>query len=150
MGSNARRVRGLLCIFAFWIVSLSVGAQTQETSTYVPPRIVQALDENQLTVLKGNTHGLARTEFDQGAAPPDLPMERMLLVLKRSPEQEAALSKLLDDQQDKASLNYHKWLTPEQFGKQFGPGRSGHADGDFVAAVSRIPYRKCGQGPEHH
>jgi hypothetical protein len=48
-------------------------------------------------------------------------MERMLLVLKRSPEQEAALRRLLDDQQDKASPNYHKWLTPTKFGKQFGP-----------------------------
>jgi len=48
-------------------------------------------------------------------------MERMLLVLKRSPEQETALRKLLDDQQDKNSPNYHKWLSPEQFGAQFGP-----------------------------
>jgi subtilase family serine protease len=45
----------------------------------------------------------------------------MLLVLKRSAAQEAALRKLLDDQQDKASPNYHKWLTPETFGEQFGP-----------------------------
>jgi pro-kumamolisin-like protein len=48
-------------------------------------------------------------------------MRRMLLVLKRSPEQEAALQKLLDDQQDKSSPTYHQWLTPEQFGQQFGP-----------------------------
>ena len=46
---------------------------------------------------------------------------RMLLVLKRSPEQETALRKLLDDQQDKNSTSYHKWLAPEQFGAQFGP-----------------------------
>ncbi|HSS97281.1 MAG TPA: S53 family peptidase, partial [Terriglobales bacterium] len=64
--------------------------------------------------------GLARREFDQGAAPADLPMERMLLVLKRSPEQQTSLSKLLDDQQDPSSASYHKWLTPEQFGQQFG------------------------------
>ena len=87
----------------------------------VLPRIVQPVDETKLTVLKGNTHRLARSQFDQGVAPADLPMERMLLVLKRSPEQESALRKLLDDQQDKASPNYHKWMTPEQFGKQFGP-----------------------------
>ena len=85
------------------------------------PLITQALDETQLTVLKGNTHGLARPEFDLGRAPATLPMQRMLLVLKRSDEQEAALRKLLDDQHDKHSANYHKWLTPEQFGAQFGP-----------------------------
>jgi hypothetical protein len=48
-------------------------------------------------------------------------MERMLLVLKRSPEQETALARLLDEQQDKNSPNYHRWMTPEQFGQQFGP-----------------------------
>src|SRR5580658_8982386 len=85
------------------------------------PLITQPVDNSQLTVLKGNTHPLARPIYDMGKAPADLPMNRMLLVLKRSPEQEYALRKLLDDQQDKTSPNYHKWLTPEQFGKQFGP-----------------------------
>ncbi len=85
------------------------------------PRIVQPIDENQLATLKGNRHPLARAEFDRGPAPPDLPMERMLLVLKRSAEQEAALTRLLQEQQDKSSANYHKWLTPEEFGEQFGP-----------------------------
>ena len=72
-------------------------------------------------MLPGNIHPLARLQFDRGFAPADLPMNRMLLVLKRSPEQEAALETLLDDQQDKASKNYHRWLTPEEFGEQFGP-----------------------------
>jgi subtilase family serine protease len=90
-------------------------------SVALRPLITQPVDENQLTVLKGNTHRLARPEFDWGTAPATLPLQRMLLVLKRNPEQEAALRKLLDDQQDMASPSYHKWLTPEQFGQQFGP-----------------------------
>jgi hypothetical protein len=45
----------------------------------------------------------------------------MLLVLQRSPSQEAALEQLLDQQQDHSSPNYHQWLTPQQFGQQFGP-----------------------------
>lgn len=85
------------------------------------PRITQAVDETQLTSLPGNIHPLARREFDGGAAPPSQPMERMLLVLQRSAEQEAALRELLDEQQDKSSPNYHNWLTPEQFGQRFGP-----------------------------
>jgi subtilase family serine protease len=85
------------------------------------PRITQAVDETKLTLLKGNTYPLARPEYDQGAAPPSLPMENMLLVLKRSPQQEAALEKLMAEQLDKSSPNFHRWLTPEQLGKQFGP-----------------------------
>jgi hypothetical protein len=65
------------------------------------PLITQPVDNSQLTVLKGNTHPLARLVYDMGKAPADLPMNRMLLVLKRSPEQEYALQKLPDDQQDK-------------------------------------------------
>ncbi len=83
--------------------------------------ITQPIVEGQLTTLRGNTHPLARPQFDIGAAPLDLPMQRMLLVLKRSPEQDFALRKLVDNQQDKASANYHRWLTPDEFGVQFGP-----------------------------
>jgi len=85
------------------------------------PRIVGPIDETRLSVLKGNTHPLALPGFDRGAVPADLPMQRMLLILKRSPEQEGALELLLDQQQDKASPNYHRWLTPDEFGATFGP-----------------------------
>src|ERR1700686_3714380 len=50
------------------------------------PLITEALDEGHRTVLRGNTHRLARPEFDLGTAPASLPMQRMLLVMKRSPE----------------------------------------------------------------
>src|ERR1700680_417214 len=116
-------------LFAVWIAfTLFPGAPRSEAQSANWPRtvsarplITEAVDEGHLTVLSGNTHRLARPEFDLGTAPASLPMERMLLVLKRSPEQETALRRLLDDQQDKASPNYHKWLTPTKFGKQFGP-----------------------------
>jgi hypothetical protein len=84
------------------------------------PRVVEAVDNARRVTLPGNVHPLARAEFDCGAAPLDLPMNRMLLVLKRSPEQEAELQKLLADQQDKTSPQYRQWLTPEQFGVRFG------------------------------
>src|SRR5258708_7323884 len=77
-------------------------------------RITQTVNDNALTTLKGNTHPLAQAQFDRGTAPPDLPMARMLLLLKRSAEQEAALQNLLDDQQDQSSPSYHQWLTPDQ------------------------------------
>ncbi len=113
-------------IFLATVCSVPLWAQHPAPESEAPtpagsPLITQPVDEAQLTVLKGNTHPLARPQFDLGTAPASLPLQRMLLVLKRSPEQETALRKLLDDQQDKASSHYHKWLTPEQFGRQFGP-----------------------------
>jgi hypothetical protein len=97
-----------------------VAASSQTPSTQ--SRVVERVNESALTPLRGNTHPLAQARYDQGIAPPDLPMARMLLVLKRSDAQEAALDALLDAQQDPNSPSYHQWLTPDEFGQQFGPG----------------------------
>ncbi len=102
-------------LFAFVLIgSAAAWAQAPEV------RITQAIDAANLTTLKGNVHPMARPEFDRGAAPASLPMNRMTLVLRRSAAQEAALAALLDDQQDHSSPNYHKWLSPAEFGEQFG------------------------------
>src|SRR5437879_1060568 len=115
--SSLRRVVLLL----FSILTFPLGRAAAQT-TNILGRVTQAVDERNLVVMKGNVHPLARPEFDHGAAPLDLRMDRMLLVLKRSPEQERALQKLLEDQQDKSSPRYRQWLTPEQFGQRFGLG----------------------------
>ena len=103
--------------FAFLFL-LPQGASAQGPAPEA--RITQAVDNAQLTVLKGNVDSLARAEFDRGVAPSSLPMDRMTLVLRPTPYQAAALATLLDEQQDQSSPNYHKWLTPVQFGQQFG------------------------------
>jgi trimeric autotransporter adhesin len=110
-----------LSLFCTLSPVLQSNAQQQAALTTPSPLITQLIDEAQLTVLHGNTYPLARPQFDLGTAPATLPMQRMLLVLKRSAQQEAALRKLLDNQQDKSLPSYHKWLTPAEFGKQFGP-----------------------------
>jgi subtilase family serine protease len=89
------------------------------------------VDETNLIQLRGNVHPLARAEFDQGVVADSQPMNRMLLLLQRSPEQQAALSSLMEEQLTKDSPNFHKWLTPEEFGKQFGP-----ADEDIQAVTA--------------
>ncbi|MGH9866405.1 MAG: S53 family peptidase, partial [Candidatus Acidiferrales bacterium] len=107
-----------LAAFAFLLAFSGVSsAQTPSPK----PLITQAVNETKLTRLTGNTHPLARPEFDRGAAPPSLPMQRMLLVLTRSAEQEVELQTLLQEQQDQSSSNFHKWLSPGEFGAQFGP-----------------------------
>ena len=95
-------------------------AKAQATGA-VAPRITQPVDENNLVTLRGNTHPLARAQNDQGAVADSQPINRMLLLLQRSPDQEASLESLLDREQSKSSLGYHQWLTPQQFGQQFGP-----------------------------
>ncbi|HLK34998.1 MAG TPA: S53 family peptidase, partial [Terriglobales bacterium] len=107
----------LTCVIS---LTLAFPAHAQQQAK-IFSRITQAIDESVRTALAGNTHPLARARFDHGAAPATLPLSRMLLVLKRSPEQEQALRQMLDQQQDRSSSNYHRWLTPQQFGEQYGP-----------------------------
>ncbi len=96
----------------------------------VQPRVVEAVDNAKRVTLPGNVHPLARAEFDRGAASDALPMSRMLLLLKRSDAQEAALQDYLEKQQDKSSPNYHQWLAPQEYGAQYGP-----ADADIQAVT---------------
>ncbi len=127
MRTDPFRLRFTVLSAVLFCLSTLAAAQQR----YIRPLVREPVDDRQRVVLKGNVHPLARPEFEVAAAPPDLPMERMLLVLKRSPEQETALLKLLDDQQDRSSPQFHKWVTPEQFGQQFGP-----ADSDIQAVTS--------------
>ncbi len=97
------------------VAALPAGAQDRSRS-----RITQAISGSRMITLGGNTHPMARAEFDRGDAPADLPMEQMQLVLTRSAGQQADLDALLAAQQDSSSPQYHQWLTPEQFGQRFG------------------------------
>jgi subtilase family serine protease len=106
-----------LLVGCLTVVATLVMAQTNP----VRPLSTEPVNASGLVVLHGNTHPMARPQFDRGVAPARLPMGHMLLVLKRSTEQEAALEKLLAQQQDRSSSNYHKWLTPVEFGAEFGP-----------------------------
>jgi hypothetical protein len=96
------------------VVLVSRQADSQQS------QIREAINPAKLVVLKGNVHPWAQARFDRGPAPANLPMDRMMLVLKSTPEQGAQLEELLREQQDPTSANYHKWLTPEEFGSQFG------------------------------
>ena len=137
---SALSARSILCFVLLSMIAVVTPIQAQEqlNPAIVRPLITEPIDESRLTTLKGNTHPLARPQFDLGTADGSLPMKRMLLVLKRSDEQEATLRKLLDDQQDKHSPNYHKWLTPGKFGQQFGPTDADMQTITVLAAIARL------------
>jgi hypothetical protein len=107
-----------LCVLAGFVFS-SVVSLAQHPAPSA--RIVRPIDENQLVTLSGNTHPAANAKNDRGAVRSDLPMTDLILVLSRSPEQQAAFDAFVASQSDPSSPNYHQWLTPDQVGEQFGP-----------------------------
>ena len=70
--------------------------------------------------MASSVHPKARPEYDAGPVPQDLSIPRMTLVLRRSATQQNALDALVASQQDPQSPEFHKWLTPEEFGGRFG------------------------------
>jgi len=106
--------------FLFALLFLVIASISSAQTAPARPRITQAVDDSRLVTLKGNTHPMALAQFDRGPAPQDLSMERMQLLVTRSAEQDTALRALLDAQQDNSSASFHGWLSPEQFGHEFG------------------------------
>ncbi|MGD0629729.1 MAG: protease pro-enzyme activation domain-containing protein, partial [Terracidiphilus sp.] len=84
-------------------------------------QVVNSIDESRLVALKGNTHPFANAKNDRGRVSPELPMTDLILVLSRSPQQQAAFENFVASQYDPHSANFHQWLKPDEVGLNFGP-----------------------------
>lgn len=85
--------------------------------------ITKPIDENKLVRLAGNTHPEATAANDRGPVADSMPMRHLWLQLKRPADREQALDRLIQQQSDRTSPNYRKWLTAAQVGAQFGPAK---------------------------
>ena len=115
------------------VLCLLLGSIALPIVAQVPanPLITESIDSSRLVTLHGTVSPLARPQFDRGAVNESNPAQRLLLVLNRPPEREAAFQQLLKDLHTSGSPGYHHWLTPEQIGSLFGP-----ADSDIEAVSS--------------
>lgn len=111
---------GAILMLGASVLASAAHAQGRSIAARPSTRIKGPVDGAHRTVLHGNVHPLATAANDQGAVDESTPMQRMMLTLAPSAEQQAALEELLVDQQDSHSPNFHQWLTPAQFGAQFG------------------------------
>ncbi|MGP8173543.1 MAG: Ig-like domain repeat protein, partial [Terracidiphilus sp.] len=117
------RLAGLIALVV--LTSLAAVAQTA-----TPRLVTQKIDEANLTTLRGNIHPEANVLNDRGPVDDSAPVGHIVLLLKRSAGQQLDLDAFVDQLHNSQSENYHKWLTPADFGRRFGP-----ADED-VAAVA--------------
>jgi subtilase family serine protease len=112
------------------VLFTSVQAQTPASAPRAP-RILVPIDDGQLVTLKGNVNPQANAQNDRGPVSASLPMTGMLLVLSRSPEDQAAFDAYVAGEYDPSSPNFHRWLTPAEIGQRFGP-----ADSDVAALTN--------------
>lgn len=94
-------------------------------ATPVRPLITERLDETRLVRLAGNTRVAAHDpRNDRGMAADDLALDHMLLMLNRPAEKEAELAELVEAMHTPGTSEFHQWLTPSEFGSQFGLAKS--------------------------
>lgn len=109
----------ILTVTFILILSFPGATRAQQANT-ARPLITEKVSDANLETLAGNTRPEAIAANDRGPLAPDTPMDHMLLQLKRSPEQEQALTKFVDELQTVGSPNYHNWITAQEFGQRFG------------------------------
>ena len=124
-----RTARPVVCLALLTASTWGFGAGAVTQAAV--PQITQAVNNQQRVTLKGNIRPMPRRARDLGAVDLSMPASRVLLLLKRPAEQEAALQQFIAEAHVPGTANYHHWLTPAQLGNQFGP-----ADSDVQAVVA--------------
>jgi|SRR5579863_2062859 len=104
------------------LAALMVFASSGMAQSTVRPLITSRIDENDLVTLAGNTRPEATADNDRGRLADATRIEHLFLQLQRAPEREQALETMIDQLHDRNSPNFHHWLTPEQFGSDYGVG----------------------------
>ena len=84
------------------------------------PLVSAAVSDAVTVSVSGERSSLLANAHDNGAVDDALVLTHAQVVLKRPAAQQAALDKLVDDQLNKNSPSYHKWLTPADL-KSYGP-----------------------------
>lgn len=83
-------------------------------------RVTGDLNSGPKVTLKGNVHGMARAEFDMGRADGNRMIQGVSLAFRPSAAQQKDLDQFISELADPNSPNFHKYLTPAQFGARFG------------------------------
>jgi len=101
LGPEAVGRAGVLSLLLGLVGLLPFGAIAQTD------RIPAAIDPTQMVALRGNVHTSARPASDIGPADPGRTLNHISINFKPGPAQQAELDRLLADQQNPSSPNYH-------------------------------------------
>jgi len=116
------------------LLAIALFAAVADHSAYSQsvPQVTSGIDSRSYSPLKGSVHALVHLGAqDLGAVPDNTPTGTLTLLLQRPAAQEQQLEQYLREVHTPGSPIYHKWLTPQQFGKTYGV-----ADSDLSAVQS--------------
>ncbi|MBS1799478.1 MAG: Ig-like domain repeat protein [Acidobacteria bacterium] len=99
---------------------LLMGASAQWLYGAQANRIKIAVDDGNRAPVGRTVSPRVRLATDLGEAPADTELSSVTIYFGLTDAQQSNLTQLLADQQNPSSPQYHKWLTPQQFGARFG------------------------------
>jgi len=82
--------------------------------------VAMAQSEPALSALRGSVHPASLRAQDNGILDSATQLNDIHIYITPSAAKKHALTQLLSDQRTPGTANYHKWLTPAQFGARFG------------------------------
>lgn len=100
-----------------------VGAVAAHAAPPVATPMVTHVNDAVVVALPGDRPGALAVATDMGALPAAKTLPQIRLELKRPPKLQAALDRLVEEQQNKSSPEYHHWLTPADL-RAYGPSQA--------------------------
>jgi subtilase family serine protease len=114
--SNFTRLLLNSVVCAAGIAGLGITA----ASAQVRSRIIAPIAGSPYVAIAHSIHPRVKLGTDLGQSDQNMPLRGMSIRFNMTAAQQAALTQLLADQQNPSSPRYQQWLTPAQFGAQFG------------------------------
>jgi subtilase family serine protease len=116
----SRSIRAGLLLGASLCVAGAVAARAAPPVATV---MVSQVDDATVAALPGDRPGALKVVSDMGTLPAAAELPEIRLELKRPAALQAALDQLVQQQQNKASPEYHHWLTPAEL-RAYGPAQA--------------------------
>ncbi len=117
------RSRMLKTLVLLYFTMLVVVPMVPAAAAQANKRLRARSEDGRVTNLSGHHPAWANMQNNIGVVPDDVPIRHITVVLNRPQSQEKAYKMLLREQQDPASANYHRWLSPQELGERFGPSQ---------------------------
>jgi len=104
----ARRLANRAAVILLTLPFSAIGFSAQKAAT-------------PLVFLRGNVRPDVKSATDEGAVQDSMQLDHMLLQLQRPAALEAALDARMEAMHQPGSPDFHRWLTAEELGQQYGP-----------------------------
>jgi subtilase family serine protease len=114
--SICNRLVPRISVLAFVLLGISA----QRLYGVQPNRIQSAIQDGDRAPVNKTISPRVRVSTDLGEAASNTQLSAVTIYFGLTDAQQSDLTQLLADQQNPSSPQYHKWLTPQQFGARFG------------------------------